>query len=237
MDWAKHWEGRTHGGHASREEAFFARQAVEKLPHLGNCGDRLLDFGCGSADLLLYYAPHFRECIGADLSSSMLESARKRLKGIANVNLLQADAKTEWHKVPGTFDCITAGQMDQYLSRMELGAFLREARDRLNDGGRIVIFDSMHPQRHALREIGLGFERAPLWRVAYLMCHTPAAMAWHLLNGKAARTIGQSHSPALYRQIAAPLGLKVEFVMSAFYDYRYHVILRHQSDLAGESTA
>ncbi|MBS0524310.1 MAG: methyltransferase domain-containing protein [Proteobacteria bacterium] len=237
MDWARHWEDRTHGGHASQDEEFLAREAREKLLYLGS-GDRLLDFGCGSGDLLVHYAPHFRACVGADFSPTMLDSARKRLSGVANVTLVQADAKSEWHKVPGRFDCITTAGVDQYLSRAEISTFLEAARDHLNPGGRIVIFDTIHPQRHALREVGLGFERAPLWRVAYLAARTRAAMAWHVLNGKAARTIGEPHSPALYRAIAARFGLTVEFVMSAFYDYRYHVILRPaQSGLAGESTA
>ena len=58
MTWQAYWATRSDGGHRSQAEAFLRKEAAEKLFHLGR-GEALLDLGCGSADLLVYYADAF----------------------------------------------------------------------------------------------------------------------------------------------------------------------------------
>lgn len=53
--WSRYWADQTDGGHRTSAEDFLRLEADEKLFHLGE-GDSLLDFGCGSADLLAYFA-------------------------------------------------------------------------------------------------------------------------------------------------------------------------------------
>ncbi len=59
--------------------------------------DRVLDVGCGAGDLTLDVAARVASIHGVDLSSGMLELARKRAadRGIANATFARADAQTD----------------------------------------------------------------------------------------------------------------------------------------------
>jgi ubiquinone/menaquinone biosynthesis C-methylase UbiE len=231
VDWKKNWDVRTDGGHIQQTPEFLAREGWEKMLYLGG-GDRLLDFGCGSADLLQHYAPHFRESIGIDQSGSMLKEARRKMDGVANVTLLQGNQDTVWREVAGRFDRVTAAGVLHYLTAAQTAAWLAAAKGRLTLKGQIILFDVMHPQRRTLRRFGVGFERAPLRRIAYLALRQPVLRIARLIR-PSARDNGFAYSPRFFRNMARQLGMDVEFVMSAFYDYRYHVILTQGASSLG----
>ena len=67
-------------------------EAREKLFHLDG-GRTLLDFGCGAAELLTYYAPEYEQLVGVDFSESMLKEANKRIEknNYKNIDLILAD--------------------------------------------------------------------------------------------------------------------------------------------------
>src|SRR5919202_4219502 len=54
--------------------------------------ERALDVGTGAGALALALAPHVREVVGVDLVPELLELARERAAGRANVRFEQADA-------------------------------------------------------------------------------------------------------------------------------------------------
>ena len=54
--------------------------------------ERALDVGTGTRALALALAPHVREVVGVDLVPELLERARERAAGRANVRFEQADA-------------------------------------------------------------------------------------------------------------------------------------------------
>jgi SAM-dependent methyltransferase len=60
-------------------------------------GERLLDIGCGCGQTTLTLAAHVEpggEVVGVDISRPMLEVARQRGEGVANVQFREADAQT-----------------------------------------------------------------------------------------------------------------------------------------------
>ncbi len=229
FSWSDYWAERNHGGHRSQTEAFLRKEAAEKLFHLGS-GEALLDFGCGSADLLVYYAERFARVVGVDFSASMLDAARVRIAqfGRTNIELVRADDRTVWDAVEGSFDRITAGQVIQYFDEEQIDRFLVQAERRLRSDGELLFFDVIDPRIHALHELGLfgppqglGLVR----RAAELV----ATKAVRRLRRIPPSLLGRAHYPERIRALAARHGFAMELVWSMYYEYRYHAVLRRES--------
>lgn len=235
--WQGYWSGRTDGGHRQQSEEFLQQEAREKLYHLDG-GESILDFGCGSADLLAHYASAYSRLVGADFSPSMLAGAARRLARFHcsdRVTLVEADDRSVWEKVPGTFDRITAGQVIQYLTPVKIEAFLDSAAGRLNEGGRIVLFDIIDPRIFFLFELGLfgGGDT----RTAAAIARLPILLLRRLvrrLRGLPAAEMGYLYRPEEIAPLAALCGLEMEVVWSMHYEYRYHAILRWAESPGGE---
>lgn len=67
-------------------------------------GRRVLDVGCGAGETTLALAATGAEAVGVDISRPLLEVARARSQGIANVSFLEADAQAQGFPEP--FDAI-----------------------------------------------------------------------------------------------------------------------------------
>ncbi|MEP6859978.1 MAG: methyltransferase domain-containing protein [Deltaproteobacteria bacterium] len=217
--WRDYWADRSDGGHRSQAEEFLRKEAAEKLFHLGS-GSSLLDLGCGSADLLVYYAAAFTRVAGVDFSPRMLAEATRRVADRKlSIELVEADDATVWDRVTGTFDRVTAGQVVQYLDPAQLERFLERARGRLATGGRVILFDVIDPRIYALSELGL-FERQP-----------PLARARRVFDVAVARLrrspheIGHRYAGYELARIAERAGFRSETVWSMYYEYRYHALL------------
>jgi len=224
----EYWEEHKNGGHREQNEEFLKKEANEKLYHLG-AGDSLLDFGCGSADLLAYYALAYKDLVGVDLSKSMLENAEKRIKsfGVSNkVTLINADDTNVWQKVPQRFDRITSGQVIQYFTLDQIDDFIRNASLTINENGKIILFDIIDPEIYFLKELGLfaGKDLGPfrlLKRVVSLLINR---ILRHLKKLPLSY-IGFAYRKQQINQIAAKNGFSMECVWSMYYEYRYHAIL------------
>lgn len=221
--WQTYWAQRSDGGHRSQTEAFLEKEAAEKLFHLGH-GEALLDLGCGSADLLVYYARAFTRTVGADFSQSMLVNARARANAFrSSVELVEADDLTVWEKVAGSFDRITAGQVVQYLTPEQLAGFLQTARGRLVAGGSVVLFDVIDPRIYALSELQLFEQRSLPQRVRRVF---DVALSRGLARIQGShREIGYRYPGYELEAIAAACGFTFEMTWSMYYEYRYHAIL------------
>ena len=228
--WPKYWANRQSGGHRSQNEDFLHREGLEKLFHLG-CGTRLLDFGCGSCDLTVYYAQKFSEVVGVDFSDSMLAAGRRRLasKEVVNVTLVSANNQTVWQAVPGHFDIVTNSGVIQYFTEGEIRAFVEAARLRLTDNGRMVFFDVVDPLRYQLRLFLNLFNadlRTCLGRTAGLGMLFALFVYYRVIGSdKPADKLGRKYGHKVFERIAGNAGLSASFVNSMYYDYRYHVIL------------
>jgi cyclopropane fatty-acyl-phospholipid synthase-like methyltransferase len=229
--WKTYWENKKNGGHRWQEENFLKKEAAEKLYHLSG-GNSLLDFGCGSADLLVYYAPEYSIVVGVDFSSNMLNNARVRLMnfGCDNVQLVQADDINVWERVSESFDRITAGQVVQYLKLEHLDRFINVASQRLNSGGKIILFDIIDPRIYFLVRIGVLIPKNTFTKnagiaIAKSTIRLAISKPLAILKQKPADMIGNSHHPGDIYKIARKYDLEMEYVCSMYYEYRYHVIL------------
>ena len=83
------------------------RAAIDGL-RLKNTG-RGLDLGCGTGDMLELLAERYpgMALVGLDFSPNMLQVAKERLAGFANVSLEQGDAMHLGY-ADGSFDCVVS---------------------------------------------------------------------------------------------------------------------------------
>ncbi len=228
--WTSYWEMRTHGGHRSQDEVFLQREAREKLFHLNQPveGGSILDFGCGSGDLLVYYAPHFKRVVGCDFSESMLKNAGNRIteKGMENITLIHADDNTIWRKVNESFNFITLGQVIQYFTLVQVEKFIKNAKSVLDEKGKIIFFDIIDPRIYFLFEFGILQQ----WKISNLrILKSFLAMiktrAIRKICGLPGREIGYGHLPYDIITIANRYQFEAHYVCSMYYEYRYHLIL------------
>ncbi len=197
-------------------------------------GNSLLDFGCGSADLLAYYAPKYSIVIGVDFSNNMLNNARIRLNsfGYDNVQLVQADDINVWERVHESFDRITAGQVVQYFKLEQLDRFINGASKRLNPGGKIILFDIIDPRIYFLVKIGVlvspkntFITKTGITNIAKSTIRLAILKFLSMLKQTPADIIGNSHHPGDIYRIAKKSDFEMEYVCSMYYEYRYHLIL------------
>lgn len=113
----------------------FARQLVA---HYGlKPGDRVLDIGCGPADILEALPPV--EYHGFDLSADYIEAARKRFGGRGTFHVEAVDA--EQVKQYAGFDLVLATGVVHHLTDAEALDLFRVAAAALKPGGRLVTLD------------------------------------------------------------------------------------------------
>lgn len=86
-----------------RQLAPLGRRALAELD-LGP-GRRVLDVGCGAGETTLELAARGAEATGVDISSPLLDVARRRAAGVAHVRFLEADAQT-YPFEPESFDAV-----------------------------------------------------------------------------------------------------------------------------------
>lgn len=103
-------------------------------------GDRVLDLACGTGELLARIARTGAgaDLAGVDLSTGMVEQARRKLVDISDVQIEQADA----HDLPfgdDAFDVVVCANTFHYFTHPE--TVLAEARRVLRPDGRVILLD------------------------------------------------------------------------------------------------
>ena len=98
-------------------------------------GHRILDAGCGSGPLFAELRDRGAAVSGIDSSTGMLELARRRLGGKAD--LQAADLRDPLPFPDGAFDDVIASLVLHYLR--DWGPTLAEFRRVLKDGGRLIV--------------------------------------------------------------------------------------------------
>ncbi len=100
-------------------------------------GETVLDVGCGCGDTSLAIASMVGaqgHVVGVDVSTPMLEVARKRAAGIGNVTFLAADASTA--ALPGPFDLLVSRFGVMFFD--DPAAAFTHLRGALKPGGRLA---------------------------------------------------------------------------------------------------
>lgn len=224
--WKDFFKDKKHGGHRYSSEEFLSMEAREKLFHLEG-GRTLLDFGCGAAELLTYYAPEYEQLLGVDFSESMLKEASKRIekKKCQNIDLLLADHETLWDNLHFNFDRITAAGVIQYLTFQEIDKFISDASKHLNKDGKIVLFDILDSRLYPLWKIGLFSQDANGLKI---LCKTGFEFRTAILASLKRRPkdiLGFAHNPYIIEKIANKHGFRMVCVRSMYYEYKYHTIM------------
>lgn len=99
--------------------------------------DALLEVGCGTGALTRKLAARAAAVVGIDLAPGMVEAARARCAGLANVRLELADA-TAWDVGAARWDAIVSVATLHHLPAAET---LARWRDALRPGGALLVLD------------------------------------------------------------------------------------------------
>ena len=101
---------------------------------------RVLDVGCGAGTWTEIFAGRYKTVTGIEQSSLMLKAAKKRVAHIPNVKILGGDCR---HDLPeSAFDMIFLGGLCMYLSDIDVIELLRTLKNRLIEGGAIILRES-----------------------------------------------------------------------------------------------
>jgi SAM-dependent methyltransferase len=121
--------GRVVGGNA---RATFVREYLRPA-----AGDRVLDLGCGPADLLAYLPPC--DYVGVDLDPQYVAAAQERYGDRGTFRCGPAEAVADLE--PGAFDLVVASGLLHHLTDEQAVDTLRVAHTALRPGGRFVSLD------------------------------------------------------------------------------------------------
>lgn len=116
------------------------------------------DLGCGTGQIAEALAPWVRQVIAIDESAAMLQAARRRVRGLANVEVRRGSL--EALPVPdASLDAVTCVLVLHHVPAPELA--LAEAARVLRPGGRLLLTDMMPHDREGYRQqmghVWLGF--------------------------------------------------------------------------------
>jgi SAM-dependent methyltransferase len=143
---------------AARQDARAAELAERVSGFVLPRGDeRALDVGTGAGALALALAPLVREVVGVDRVPELLELARERARGLANVSFVEGDAESLPFE-DASFDLVGTLRTLHHVPRPEL--VVAELVRVTREGGRILVADQLAPS-DPLEAIALDrFERA-----------------------------------------------------------------------------
>ncbi len=105
-------------------------------------GCRILDIGCGPADMLAYLPESIGEYVGFDMNPDYIEAARRRWGGRGRFQCQKVGAATV---APGeAYDIVLANGIVHHLDDGEAGHLFDVARRALRPGGWLVTYDNVY---------------------------------------------------------------------------------------------
>jgi ubiquinone/menaquinone biosynthesis C-methylase UbiE len=133
------------------------------------CGDPILELGCGTGRVLLPLAVARHSVTGVDVSPALLARAEEKVHkhGVAaNVRLVRADLRTlDLPEKQFAFAFCTSNTLMHFTSAEEQIAVLRNAARHLRPGGRLLI-DLFNPDLPRLFAVEGMMELADRWQDA-----------------------------------------------------------------------
>lgn len=149
-----------------REELFGDRFHLLALAAFADSSWTVGDLGCGTGQVSAALAPFVAHVIAVDGSASMLQAAKRRLHGVANVDLRRG----ELEDLPIDEARLDAAAVMLVLHHLpEPGRALTEAARVLKPGGRVLIVDMLRHDRESYRQqmghVWLGFSEEHVRRM------------------------------------------------------------------------
>ncbi|BDI33104.1 putative methyltransferase YcgJ [Capsulimonas corticalis] len=153
--------------------------------------DRVLDVATGTGFTALAFAPHVAEVVGGDVSTGMLEQARKQAeeRGVTNATFQEAPAEALPYP-DAAFDIVVSRIAPHHF--LNIQKFASEAARVLKSGGRLALVDTSVPDD--------DWEAAD-WQNAVEVLRDPS----HVRN----------YTPREWRKIWEDAGLTVETIGDA----------------------
>jgi len=148
-----------------RQELFGTRFTLNALLELLTSAWVVADLGCGTGNIAELLAPVVKRVIAVDQSGPMIDAAKRRLKGVKNVEFIESELST-LPLPPGSVDVAAFGLVLHHVAKPELP--LREAARILRSGanevpGRVLVVDMVRHDRSEYRHLmghqHLGFSR------------------------------------------------------------------------------
>ena len=140
---------------------------LEAIKHLAKeCGNPILELGCGTGRVLLPLASAGRTVTGIDISPALLAVTRRKMersKSAARITLVEADLRT--FDLPNknfSFAFCTSNTLMHLNTQAEQLAVLRNAHRHLRTGG-LLFIDLFNPDIGRLLEINGVQELADQW--------------------------------------------------------------------------
>lgn len=110
-------------------------------------GCRILDIGCGTADILSYLPPDFSSYTGLDFNPLYIESASRRWAGHANCRFMNRDVNDLAAAEVGTFDIVLALGLLHHLADDDAQRLLATVATLLKPSGRLITYDGVYTDR------------------------------------------------------------------------------------------
>ncbi len=101
---------------------------------------RVLDVGCGAGAWAAIFAERYKAVIGIERSPLMVKAAKKRVPNLPNVEILEGDVRKDLPE--GAFEMIFLGGLCMYLDDTDVVALLHSLKQRLSEGGSIILRES-----------------------------------------------------------------------------------------------
>lgn len=218
--WRNYWSTLESGGHRDASPAALQRDANMKLSLLPSAG-KLLDIGCGTGELSIYFAPAFESLVCIEPSPTMRKVAGERFAASGmdgKICLLDGNHRLLTVRNCGPFTAIIANQVAQYLDIPQLSELLNAARSLIADEGRLLLADIPDPD---------GLTKARIaWSGGGLSGRLRTYLT-HVLTrcGLPGDGMGCGHDVTRLSSLALSLGWKTTRITSSLYDYRYHLVL------------
>jgi len=153
----------------SREWRIFAEEYVR-----ARAGDRVLDLGCGPADLVAALPPGI-EYTGVDANERYVRTAERRFAGRGRFLCRRVDRGLVEELGSASFDLVVAHGLVHHLDDAQAAEFFALARTALRPGGRVVTADGCYvPDQSPVARYILSRDRGPYVRTrdAYLALAT-----------------------------------------------------------------
>jgi ubiquinone/menaquinone biosynthesis C-methylase UbiE len=141
-----------------RDELFGDRFHLAALAALADGAWTVGDLGCGTGQVTAALAPFVARVIAVDGSAAMLQAAKKRLQGMANIDLRRGDLEA----LPIDDAMLDAATLMLVLHHVpEPARALADAARVLKRGGRAILVDMLPHERENYRQqlghVWLGF--------------------------------------------------------------------------------